>query len=147
MILLVQNNCSKVQQYSSKTPLNPRRRPGAAAPQAGVGDIAHIADEAAARVVNQNDARVYDQAIAPNVDQAAVDPVVGQAAANATVALAELAAFVRDLDAEEMGHHDNVFLRNGIERDLEDHDSVEEDDEVDSDFSDEEFAADEFSLI
>ena len=75
-----------------------------------------------------------------------MDPVVGQAAANAAVALAELAAFVRDLDAEEMGHHDNVFLRNGIERDLEDHESVEEDDEVYSDFSDEEFAADEFSL-
>ena len=46
-----------------------------------------------------------------------------------------------------MGHHDNVFLRNGIERALEDHDGIEEDDEVDSDFSDEEFAADEFSLI
>ena len=131
--------------YKCRT--NPRRRSGAAAPQAGVGDIAHIANEAAARVVNQNDARVYDQAIAPNVDQAAVDPVVGQAAANAAVALAELAAFVRDLDAEEMGHHHNVFLRNGIERALEDHDGIEEDDEVDSDFSDEEFAADEFSLI
>lgn len=99
---------------------NPRRRPGPAAPLAAAVAIAPVVDEAAA----------------PIVDQAAVAPVVGQAAANAAVAIAELAAFVGELDAAEMSNYRSVFLRNGIEAALEEYDDVEEEEEVDSDFSD-----------
>ena len=125
--------------YKCRT--NPRRRPGPVNPQAFASAIAPIADQAVAPIVNQ-------AAIAPAVGQAAVAPLIGQAAVNAAVALAELAAFVNGLDAEDIGNHPNVILRNGIEAALEEHDDdIEEDDEVmDSDFSDDEFANDEFAL-
>ena len=56
--------------------------------------------------------------------------------------MAELAAFIADLDAEALGQHENVFI--GVDNDA-DLPEPEEDEEVeledpDSDLSDEEFA-------
>ena len=81
--------------------------------------------------------RVVVAAAAVADDQAA--PVV---AGDGGVALAELVAFLADLDAEALGQHENVFIGEDNDADLPE---PEEDEEVeledpDSDFSDEEFA-------
>lgn len=82
------------------------------------------------------------RAIVAAAAAAADDQATPVVAGDGGAALGELVAFLADLDSEELGQHENVFI--GVDNDA-DLPEPEEDEEVeledpDSDFSDEKFA-------